>query len=296
MASSSPSRSSSIVKLIAFLAVGAFVVWRLNGGIADLTEAAQSDPRIAAVIQTPPDPAIWGATTLLSAFAIILLPRQFHVTVVENHEPRDLRTASWLFPAYLVLINLFVAPLAVAGLKMFPDGAVNRDLTVLALPLAAGARGIALLTMIGGLSAATAMVVMDSLALAITISNDLAMPLLLRRRGPAGAGRRRRHRRAGVVGAAPGDPRRAGARLRLRAAGGRSGARFDRASVVRRRRADRSGLSRRPVLAARHRPRRGRRDDGRLARLDLPSAPAVDRAATRDRGLFRSMGPSRSPG
>ena len=174
----------SIVKLGAFLAVGAFVVWGLNGGIADLTEAAQADPRIAAVIKTPPDPAVWGVTTLLSAFAIILLPRQFHVTVVENHDRRDLRTASWLFPVYLVLINLFVAPLAVAGLKMFPDGAINRDLTVLALPLAAGAHGIALLTMIGGLSAATAMVVMDSLALAITISNDLAMPLLLRRPVP----------------------------------------------------------------------------------------------------------------
>ena len=86
------------------------------------------------------------------------------------------------FPLYLVLINLFVAPLAVAGLKMFPDGAINRDLTVLALPLAAGAHGVALLTMIGGISAATGMVVLDSLALAITISNDLVMPLLLRRR------------------------------------------------------------------------------------------------------------------
>jgi len=174
----------ALVKLAAFLAVGAFVVWGLNGGIVDLTEAAQSAPRIAAVIQTPPDPAVWGVTTLLSASAIILLPRQFHVTVVENHDRRDLRTASWLFPAYLVLINLFVAPLAVAGLKMFPDGVINRDLTVLALPLAAGARGIALFTMIGGLSAATGMVVMDSLALAITISNDLAMPLLLRRPVP----------------------------------------------------------------------------------------------------------------
>jgi len=174
----------SIVKLVAFLAVGVFVVWGLNGGVADLTEAAETVPRIASVIKTPPDPAVWGVTTLLSAFAIILLPRQFHVTVVENHDRRDLRTASWLFPVYLVLINIFVAPLAVAGLKMFSDGAINRDLTVLALPLAAGARGIALLTMIGGLSAATAMVVMDSLALAITISNDLAMPLLLRRPVP----------------------------------------------------------------------------------------------------------------
>ena len=172
----------SVVKLGAFLAVGAFVVWGLNGGLSGLTQAALTNPKIAAVIQTPPDPAVWGVTTLLSAFAILLLPRQFHVVVVENHDQRGVRTASWMFPAYLALINLFVAPLAVAGLKMFPDGAINRDLTVLALPLAAGAHGVALMTMIGGLSAATGMVVLDSLALAITVSNDLVMPLLLRRR------------------------------------------------------------------------------------------------------------------
>ena len=172
-----------IVKLIAFLAVGAFVVWRLNDGIIDLTEIAQSDPKIAAVIQTPPNPAVWAVTTLLSAFAIVLLPRQFHVAVVENHDERGIRTAAWLFPAYLVLINLFVAPLAIAGLKIFPDGSINRDLTVLALPLSAGAHGVALLTMVGGISAATGMVVVESVALAITISNDLVMPLLLRRRG-----------------------------------------------------------------------------------------------------------------
>ncbi|HTR14798.1 MAG TPA: hybrid sensor histidine kinase/response regulator [Roseiarcus sp.] len=172
----------SVVKLIAFLAGGAFVVWGLHGGVLDLTKAAEANPRIDAIIQTPPDPGIWAVTTLLSAFAIVLLPRQFHVAVVENHDERDVRTASWLFPAYLVLINLFVAPLAVAGLLAFPDGSVNRDLTVLALPLAAGAHGVALLTMIGGVSAATGMVVLDSLALAITISNDLVMPVLLRGR------------------------------------------------------------------------------------------------------------------
>src|SRR5271163_2650529 len=176
----------SIVKLVAFLVVGAFVVWRLNGGIIELTEIAQSNPKIAAVIQTPPDPAVWVVTTLLSAFAIVLLPRQFHVAVVENHDQRGIRTAAWLFPAYLVLINLFVAPLAIAGLKAFPDGTINRDLTVLALPLSAGAHGVALLTMVGGLSAATGMVVVESVALAITISNDLVMPLLLRRRGQEG--------------------------------------------------------------------------------------------------------------
>src|SRR5271168_3742043 len=171
----------SIVKLIAFLVVGAFVVWRLNGGLVDLTEIARSDPRIASAIQTHPDPAVWVVTTLLSAFAIVLLPRQFHVAVVENHDERGIRSAAWLFPAYLVLINLFVAPLAIAGLNVFPDASFNRDLTVLALPLNAGAHGVALLTMVGGLSAATGMVVVESVALAITISNDLVMPLLLRR-------------------------------------------------------------------------------------------------------------------
>jgi Na+/proline symporter/signal transduction histidine kinase len=172
----------AIVKLVAFLAVGAFVVWGMSGGVAGLTQTALSNPKIAAVVQTLPDPAVWSVTTLLSAFAILLLPRQFHVAVVENHDRREIRTASWLFPAYLVLINLFVAPLAIAGLKMFPDGAINRDLTVLALPLAAHAPFLALITMIGGLSAATGMIVVDSLALAITVSNDLVMPLLLRRR------------------------------------------------------------------------------------------------------------------
>src|SRR6202034_379713 len=175
----------SIVKLVAFLVVGAFVVWRLNNGIIDLTEIAGSDPKIASVIQTPPDPAVWVVTTLLSAFAIVLLPRQFHVAVVENHDERGIRTAAWLFPTYLVLINLFVAPLAIAGLKVLPDASFNRDLTVLALPLSAGAHGVALLTMVGGLSAATGMVVVESVALAITISNDLVMPLLLRRSTPA---------------------------------------------------------------------------------------------------------------
>ena len=81
-----------------------------------------------------------------------------------------------------MLINLFVLPLAIAGLSLFPDGAIDRDLTVLALPLSAGARGMALITMIGGISAATGMAVVDSVALAITVSNDLVMPILLRRR------------------------------------------------------------------------------------------------------------------
>jgi Na+/proline symporter/signal transduction histidine kinase len=174
----------SVVKLVAFLGVGAFVVWGLFGGLSELTRLAES-PRIAPVFTSAPDPANWFVTTLLSACAILLLPRQFHVSIVENSDKRDIRAAAWLFPAYLVLINLFVLPLAIAGLATFPDGAIDRDLTVLALPLGAGSGILALTTMIGGLSAATGMVVVDSVALAITISNDLVMPILLRRRAAA---------------------------------------------------------------------------------------------------------------
>jgi Na+/proline symporter/signal transduction histidine kinase len=171
----------SVVKLVAFLAVGAFVVWGLHGGLGQLARLAET-PRVAAVLSVAPDPANWLIVTLLSASAVLLLPRQFHVGVVENADLADVRAASWLFPAYLIAINLFVVPLAIAGLATFADGAIDRDLTVLALPLAAGARGLALLTMIGGVSAATGMVVVDSVALAITVSNDLVMPVLLRRR------------------------------------------------------------------------------------------------------------------
>ena len=173
--------AESLVKLVAFLAVGAFVVWGLFGGLGELSALAQNE-RIAKVISTPPDPFNWIATTVLSASAILLLPRQFHVSIVECEDNNDIRMAATLFPVYLILINLFVVPLAIAGLALIPDGAIDRDLTVLALPLTAGARGIALTTMLGGLSAATGMVVVDSVALAITSSNNLVMPILLRQR------------------------------------------------------------------------------------------------------------------
>ena len=174
--------AEALVKLVAFLAVGAFVVWGVFGGLDELTSLAQS-PRVAAVLATRPDPFYWIVVTLLSASAILLLPRQFHVSIVECKDERDIPTAAVIFPTYLILINLFVAPLAVAGLALFGDGIIDRDLTVLALPLQVGARGVALMTMIGGLSAATGMVVVDSVALAITVSNDLVMPVLLSRHG-----------------------------------------------------------------------------------------------------------------
>jgi signal transduction histidine kinase len=129
------------------------------------------------------------AMTMLSTVAIILLPRQFHVTVVENHSEAEIKRAAWLFPLYLVLINLFVVPIALAGLLTFQPGQVDSDMFVLALPLSANASFFTIAAFIGGLSAATAMVIVESVALAIMVSNDLVVPFFLKRRSPLITGR-----------------------------------------------------------------------------------------------------------
>lgn len=179
--------TESVVKLIAFLVVGVYVTWGVFDGIEHLSEIAAMSPRIHAVMSRVPDPGAWITMTLLSASAIILLPRQFHVMVVENRNEGDLRTAGWLFPLYLVLINIFVVPIALAGIALFPDGVIDRDMTVLALPLERGAGVISIIALIGGFSAATAMVIVACVALSIMVSNHLVMPLLLRARLTSGS-------------------------------------------------------------------------------------------------------------
>ena len=119
------------------------------------------------------------AMTLLSMAAIICLPRQFHIAIVENVDERHMATASWLFPLYLLLMSLFALPIAAAGLALLPSGA-NSDFYVLTVPLSLGQRGLALLAFIGGLSSATAMVVVEAIALSTMVCNDLVMPVLLR--------------------------------------------------------------------------------------------------------------------
>jgi Na+/proline symporter/signal transduction histidine kinase len=174
--------AESIVKLMAFLAVGVFVTFVMFHGPFALFARALAEPRTATVLSHAPQFAPFGAMTVLSLFAIILLPRQFHVMVVENHSEAEIRRAAWLFPVYLVLINLFVLPIALAGLMTFPAGGIDGDMFVVALPLAAHSETIALIAFIGGLSAATAMVIVETVALAIMVSNDIVMPLVLKRR------------------------------------------------------------------------------------------------------------------
>ncbi|KAA0014530.1 histidine kinase [Billgrantia pellis] len=173
----------SLVKLVAFLTVGVFVVFVLFNGPVDLFRQVADRPELSGALglEAVPGGAIgWVGTLLLAFLAFLTLPRQFQVLVVENVDERHLRRASWLFPLYLVAINLFVIPIAMAGLLLGGDG--DPDSFVLTLPLAAGLEGIPLLVFIGGLSAATGMVIVETIALSTMVSNQLMMPLLLRSR------------------------------------------------------------------------------------------------------------------
>jgi Na+/proline symporter/signal transduction histidine kinase len=180
--------AESLVKLAAFLTVGCFVVFSAFGGVGAFLERAAADPQIRRVFASGVDGELWLTVTFLSMVCIVLLPRQFHVAVVENNSEKEVRRAAWLFPVYLVLINLFVVPIAAAGLLTFPKGSFAADMYVLGLPLAASADTVTLLAFVGGLSAATAMVIVESVALAIMVCNGLAVPLLLRGRADAARG------------------------------------------------------------------------------------------------------------
>ncbi len=180
----------SLVKLVAFVAVGVFVTWGLYDGFGDLYARAAAVPALEPLFTfaRPDQPhahAQWFALTLLSMLSLLLLPRQFQVMVVENVDERHLKRAAWVFPAYLLAINLFVLPIALAGLLSFPDGSVHADTFVLSLPMSEGQTALALAAFVGGLSAATGMVIVEAIAVSTMVCNDLVMPVLLRRGGLA---------------------------------------------------------------------------------------------------------------
>ena len=174
----------SIVKLVAFLCVGFYVTFVMFGGFGDIFSRAAQNPDLARlfVLNGVPDYGEWITLTILSMAAILFLPRQFQVSVVENINERHLDKAAWLFPLYLIAINIFVLPIALAGLMTFPAGTVDSDTFVLTLPMSERAGGLALIAFIGGLSAATGMVIVESIALSTMLCNDLIMPILLRLR------------------------------------------------------------------------------------------------------------------
>ncbi len=180
--------TESIVKLVAFIVAGVFVTFVMFGP-SDLISRAMKTPEAMRALDYSSSLGNFMAMTLLSFFATLLLPRQFHVSVVENSNEAEVTRARWLFPLYLIAINLFVIPIALAGLVTFPFGVVDSDMYVLALPLEAGSPLVSMIVFIGGLSAATAMVIVECVALAIMVSNDIVVPLVLQRGSPQ-AGRK----------------------------------------------------------------------------------------------------------
>ena len=173
----------SLVKLLAFIAVGLFVTFWLYDGFADIFGRASQANQLSALLTFGGEGggyATWASLTFLSMAAIMFLPRQFQVTVVENVDERHLTKAIWLFPLYLLAINIFVLPITFGGLLRFPDGSVDADTFVLTLPIAEGAPWLAVFAFIGGLSAATGMVIVETIALSTMVCNDLVMPVLLR--------------------------------------------------------------------------------------------------------------------
>jgi Na+/proline symporter/nitrogen-specific signal transduction histidine kinase len=175
----------AVVKLCALIAVGVFVVWEIGGGVTDTLARIDASP----IAEWDQSGGRWVGLTLLSAAAFLCLPRMFQVLVVENANERHLATASWAFPLYLLLMSLFVVPIAVVGLDIMPAGS-NPDLFVLTLPLSQGRDGLAMFSFLGGFSAATSMVIVATIALATMVSNHIVVPtwLLLRGQGATVSG------------------------------------------------------------------------------------------------------------
>ncbi|MFB2872224.1 PAS domain-containing hybrid sensor histidine kinase/response regulator [Aeromonas jandaei] len=170
----------SVVKLLAFISVGGFALWLILSKPSPARSEVAGHFFDAVMAVTPGSLLELAIYTVLAMCAVICLPRQFHVTVVENNQGQDLHWARWIFPLYLFVMGLFIWPLALAG-KQWVGADMASDTYVISLPMALGFDGVAMLAFLGGTSAATGMVIVCTIALAIMVSNDLVLPVLLRR-------------------------------------------------------------------------------------------------------------------
>ena len=172
----------SFVKLVAFIAVGLFCLFYVfDGALGFFNEDAVGE--VAGELFS----SGWGeqdfaAQFLLAMAAIICLPRQFHAAVVENNDLRHLRTARWVLPLYLGIFAVLVLPIVLAGLVRQPEFAEQADIYVLTLPMLEGPAWLTLLVFLGGIAAATGMVIVATIAVAIMLTNEVLLPLWLRRR------------------------------------------------------------------------------------------------------------------
>ncbi len=170
----------SVIKLAVFVIVAVFIVFGLFGGFGDVLARVMEDPRLRHLAAPNLAQPSWWANLALSAIAFLCLPQMFHVTVVENDHPRHTRYAAWLLPSYMTTLTLFIVPIAAIGLSRLGHS-IDADIYMMALPLSVGRADMALLAFIGGLSAATGMVIVSAVALSTMACNDLVLPLLLGR-------------------------------------------------------------------------------------------------------------------
>ncbi|NNJ72745.1 MAG: histidine kinase, partial [Enterobacterales bacterium] len=168
---------SSVIKLLAISAIGIFVTFVAFDGFGDLVQQHQNTVS-QSVAQTSVYLSI--AQIALGFVTIFITPQLFHIIVIENNTESQLRKARWLYPAYLVLINIFVLPIAMAGQITFPGGSVNADTYILTLPLSMQQEWLSIFVYIGGLAAATGMVVVAAIVLSTMFTTEILSPLLIR--------------------------------------------------------------------------------------------------------------------
>lgn len=166
---------SSVIKLFALTAVGIFATFFVFDGVAELFAQSQR------TVDSQPTSNGYFAVSqaILGMITIFILPQQYHMTMIENHQENELKSARYLYPLYLIAINLFVLPIALAGQSLFPGGNVNADTYVITIPLFFQQAWLAGLAYIGGLAAATSMVIVATIVLSTMVTTEVVTPLLL---------------------------------------------------------------------------------------------------------------------
>jgi Na+/proline symporter/signal transduction histidine kinase len=170
---------SSILKLLAISAIGIFVTFLTFDGFTDLVQQHSKIPKV-----TTKSSSIYLsiAHVLLGFFTIFITPQLYHVMVIENKTEKQLKRARWIYPGYLILINIFVLPIALAGQILFPAGGVNADTYILTIPMFLQQQWLSIFVYIGGLAAATSMVIVAVIVLSTMFSTELLSPILIRNR------------------------------------------------------------------------------------------------------------------
>ena len=166
---------SSIIKLFALTAIGIFATFFVFDGVADLF--AQSQRTVD--VQPTSNSYFAISQAILGMITIFILPQQYHMLMIENHQENELRSARYLYPLYLIVINIFVLPIALAGQQLFPGGNVNADTYVITIPLFFQQAWLGGLAYIGGLAAATSMVIVATIVLSTMVTTEIITPLLL---------------------------------------------------------------------------------------------------------------------